>query len=86
MMIDLENETPRSLAQAFASNLLNQVSRQANDPRYTSTIKTMIVSAQLSAQAVFLSVFEGEIDAEQALKILGKIEGQFKSFIVEKFI
>lgn len=86
MLIDLENETPRSLSQSFAHDLLNEVSQQASDPRYASTIKTMVVSAQLSAQSVFLSVFEQEIDAEQASRVLEKMKVQFKSFITENFI
>ena len=84
MDFDLENETPASLAQSFSSELYQAVSDHFV-PKYEQTLKTMIVSAKLSAQAVFVLHFEEKLSIDDTFLVLDAISKEFREFITTKF-
>ena len=84
MNLDLENETPASLAVSFSSQLYQAVSDHFV-PEYEPTLKAMIVSAKLSAQAVFVLHFEGKLSIDDTFLVLDAISKELREFITTKF-
>ena len=84
MDLDLGNETPASLAINFSSELYQAVSDHFV-PEYEPTLKAMIISAKLSAQAVFVLHFEKKLSIDDTFLVLDAISKELREFITTKF-